>query len=464
VGGCLTHRLGILGSDVAASLTDTFAIDGASQPCLRTATYPAALYSGGTTWVAWEAWNGSARVPTVAGYHNATGYWTDIEAVGVSPLVDDDHGTPAICMDDEGYLHVFYGNHNTAQQYSSTQYPAASPGVGSLWAIREPIAGEYTYPHPVAVGSDIYLFVRKYDSGSTNYPLYLRKTATLAAGVATWNAHVELVDFGASTRFYMGTALKNGTDIWIVATKGAEPDTLREHVYLFVYDTTTGAVKNHDGSFSTASGSLPVALASADTNYRLFTHSGGNNEGGAPSLCFDSNGDPHILFKDGSGNPNGSYAVKHIMRSGGSWTAPTTITTVDNRFNCPTLVPLAGGKVEAWYPLDPLAAYDRFGNIVRQERSGGGTWGSEQTIIAAAAVGLGNPSTVLDGLASARVIYSEAINDATDAAAGDLKMYLYGSGGTIPYVQASDPDTSTETLQLNTENLQLNTEDLTLGV
>lgn len=444
-----------------ASNDDEFALDGANQPVLGTATYPASLYDGDKTWVAWEAWGGTGRVAKVAGYDNATGYWTDIYGVGANPLVDDDHGPPAICIDDEGHLHVFYGNHNTDQRYSSTQYPVASPGAGSLWAIRDPIAGAYAYPHPVAVGSDIYLFVRKF-VGSGTYDLYLRKTATLASGVATWNSEVAVVSFGASTRFYMGTVLKSGSDIWIVATKGAEPDTAREHVYLFVYDTATGEVKNHDDSFSVASGSLPVDLAEADANYRLFTHSGGNDEGGAPSLCFDSNGDPHILFKDGTGT---SYAVKHIMRSAGTWTSPVTVSTVDNRFNCPTLVALPLGKVEAWYPLDPTASYDRFGNMVRRERDSGGTWGSEQTVMTAGSDGLGNPTSVLDGEPEARVVFSEAVNDATDAAAGNLRLYLFGSDGAIPYEQEPEaPPSSTETLQLNAENLQLNGEDLTLGV
>lgn len=417
-------------------LVEYFANTGATIPFLGPALYPSALYDSGsdTTWLGFEGWDGTKRLAQVTSYDHSTGYWSDIVAAGFSPLTDDDHGTPALCLDDEGYLHAFHGSHNTDQQYSSTRWAVTgSPGDGSMWAIRAPIAGTYTYPHPVSVGSDIYLFLRKYISANPKYPLYLRKTASLVAGEATWNAEVALVDFGDDTRFYMGTVLKSGTDIWIVATKADDTDTFREHVYLFIYDTTTGAIKNHDASTSVASGSLPIDLTTADSDFRLFTHSGGNDDGGAPSLRFDTNGDPHILFKDGTGS---SYAVKHIMKTGGSWTSPTTIATVDSRYNCPILVQRPGGAMEAWYALDPDDAFTRFGNMVRRTRSSGGTWGAEQTILEADTVGLGNPTGVLDGDAGARVIFAECLDSPLDSGAGDLKMYLYGNAGLVSYEAA----------------------------
>ena len=62
---------------------------------------------------------------------------------------------------------------------------------------------------------------------------------------------------------------------------------------------TTGAVKNHDGSFSVAAASLPVTLTQADAHFKLFDS--GSNQGDLPSYDFDSNGDTHLLYGDGSG-------------------------------------------------------------------------------------------------------------------------------------------------------------------
>jgi hypothetical protein len=414
--------------------TNFVANNGANQPIGGPAFGNAAVYSSGMTWMAWESWNGSTRIPMISGYDNSSGYWDNRTAVGISALVDDDHGLPAVCIDDEGHLHVFYGSHATNQRHSSSVAPVADNS--NLWRVNADIAGEYTYPHPVPIGADIYLLLRKTIAASTKMPLVLCKTASLTSGVATWNSEVTLVDFGTDSRFYMGTVEANGTDIWIVATNADYNDTAREHVYLFVYDTATGAVKNHDNSFSVASGSLPVTESDANTNYRLFTHSGGNDEGGAPALCFDTAGDPHVLFKDGTGT---SYAVKHIKRTSGTWDSPVTVATVSSRFNCPVLVPLSGARVEAWYPLGP----DRFGNMTRRERDSGGTWGDEINIVTAASDGLGNPNKVLSGVADARVVFSECVGDATDASAGNLRTYLYGTGGLIPYQQEVEVNSGT---------------------
>jgi hypothetical protein len=446
-------------------LTDFFANNGATQPHLGTAVYPAALHDSANdlTWFGTEAWNGTTRFAQVTGYDHSTGYWTAIAGVGPIALVDDDHGTPALCLDHEGHLHAFYGSHHTDQHHSSTNAPIAGASMSGLWRINQPITGaEYTYPHPIAVSSGIKLLMRKRISASTKMVLAVVPTTALSAGVATWGTEVTLVDFGADSAFYIGTTLKVGTSIHIVATKADYADTKREHVYYFIYNTATGAVTNHDGSYSVASGSLPITLANADANCRLFTHSGGNDEGGAPALCFDTTGDPHVIFKDGTA---GSYTVKHIKRTAGTWSSPVTVSTVESRYNCPVLAPLPGDWVEAWYPLDPNALFTRFGNMVRRLRSSAGTWSAEQTIVEADTVGLGNPTVVLDGHADARVMFSENLDSALDSGAGGLRSFVYGDGGLIPYVAApADIDTVTHTLQLNADNLQLNGEDLTLGV
>jgi hypothetical protein len=426
-------------ASAGSGATDFVSNNGANQPNLSVANYPAATYASGITWMGWESWNGSVRIPQVTGYKHATGYFTDIEAVGISALVDDDHGTPVLCLDHEDHLHAFYGSHHTDQLHSSTMAPV---GDDLTWRVNAPITGsEYTYPHPILVGSSIYLLLRKRIAASTKMQVVLRKTATLSDGIATWDSELTLIDLGTDSICYMGTAEVVGTDIHLVLTKADYADTIREHIYYFVYDTATGAVKNHDGSASVASGSLPVTLAQANADFRLFTHSGGNDDGGMPALCFDTSGDPHVIFKDGTGS---SYAVKHIKRTSGTWDSPITVSTVDNRYNCPVLVPLAAGEVEAWYALDPGGAFTRFGNMVRRIRSAAGTWGTEQTIVAAGSDGLGNPSPVRNGQIEARVMFSENIDDPTNASAGGLRTYLYGSGGLIPY-QATPPATNSGT-------------------
>lgn len=425
------------GGSVAAGsdLDDFFSDDGATVPWYGNSVNPPALYDSGsdTSWFAWEGWNGSARVVETVGLDHATGYWSEIVAAGVSPLVDDDHGNPAICLDDDGHLWAFYGGHASDLLISSTRWAVTgAPGDGSMWAVRAPIAGDYSYPHPVVVGSTIYLFMRD-DTTTTRRKIGL-STITPSAGVGTPSAPTEIVDFGASTWAYLGTAFKVGTDIHFVVTKADDGDTIREHVYYFVYKTATGAVENHNSSVSIASGSLPVDLAEANADFRLFAHSGGNG-GSTPALCIDTSGDPHVLFSDGSGS---SYALKHIKRTAGSWSSPVTVATLDAQFGSFAVVPLSGGRVEAWYGLDPGSLWGRDGNMTRRERSSASVWGGAQTILAAGPNALSRPAMVLNGHADARVVFCEVAEDDLDASAGGLRTYVYGAGGLIPYEAAPD--------------------------
>lgn len=434
MGGALTRRLGLAGQAVL-SLDDYFANNGATTPWYGDANYPVATYhsASNTTWFAWEGWDGAARIAYVTSLDHSTGYWSPIIEACPTPLVDDSHGNPSICIDDEGHLHVFYGSHNSTQFHSSTRWDVTgAPGVGSLWALREPLVGEYTYPHPCLIGTNIHLLLRKTISASTKAPLVVFSTTALVAGLATWAAEKTLVDLGTDSRFYAGPAFVVGTDIHLVATRADYADTVREHLYYFIYDTVTGAVKNHDASVTVASGSLPVALAQANSDFRLFTHSGGNDDGGIPVFCFDTNGDPHVVFKDGAGS---AYDIKHIKKTAGTWSSPVTVATADGHRTAFGLVPVSGARVEFWYVLDPGASWPlNNGNIVRKVRSSAGVWGNEHTVLTADTVGLADPSAVLNGHADARVVWSERAADDLDTSAGDLRTYVYGDGGLIPYL------------------------------
>jgi hypothetical protein len=314
--------------------------------------------------------------------------------MGRSVLVDDDHGNPVIVLDHEDHLHAFYGAHATDMKHSSTRWPEGGTALdGSKWDVRAPIAGNYTYPHPVMVSSTMHLFMRKTTS-STQHPLILYKTSALADGVATWGSELSMVDFGADSRVYQGTAVLVGTDIHFVCAKADGADSIRQHVYYFVYDTATGALENHDGSVSTASGSLPVSLATANASYRIFEHTGGNG-GYVPVLAFDTNGDPFVALSDGSG---ASYDAKVMKRSSGTWGSPETVANMPTRFSGFALGALASGRMELFY---------RSGGAMRTERSSGGTWGSAQTILADGAVQVGVPNIVRNAHADARVSFCE---------------------------------------------------------
>lgn len=428
---------------------DYVANDGATVPWIGSGLTTPAFYDAtlGKTFMSWEAFVNDARSQQIAIYDHASGYWSDIEGMGVMPIADDSHGSPGIVLDDEDYLHAFYGSHNTNMRYSSTRWAVGGAEVeGSHWIIRPEIAGEYTYPHPVMVGDTIYLFMREWLPGSTSAPLVLYKTTALAGGVATWGSEETLVTFSTNSRFYMGDAILNGTDIWIVATNADFNDTARKGVYLFILDTTDGSLRNYDGSLDTAAGSLPIGITISNASHRIFDH--GSNQGEIPAACFDTTGTFHICFLDGTGT---SYAIKHVSITSGVLSSVTTIATIKASIGSGgfvevmALVPLAGGEIELWYPEDEAEAWNYGGNMTRRVRSAGGVWGSAETILTATTNALARPSAVVNGHADARVVFTEITQSESDSGAGGLKVYLWGASGFVGYQQApaAPPPSST---------------------
>ena len=414
----------LLGSAAGGPAGDAwFAEDGATWPIYGTATWPSATYDSGgdRTWIVWEGWNQDSRTTEITSYGHAAGTWSDVYVAGVVPLSDDDHGVPSLCIDGDGYLHVFYGGHNTDLRISSSR----SPNDASAWR-RDTLAGTYTYPKPSVVGSAIYLFLRKFIFPSS-YTLVLRKTGAIVNGEPAWGAEQSIVHFGASSRFYGGVNIIDGTDIHIVATKSPGSDTERKHVYHFIYDTTTGNVSNAEGDTTIASGDLPVDLTEADADFRVVEQS--TTEGNTPAFCIDSAGDYHIVYIDGDGT---DWDVKHVTFTSGSWSSPETVVslTSESRFLALILVALSGGAIELYHTEDSAGSWARGGNMIRRERSGAGSWGSPTTILNADPYALDEPSAVRDGHTNLRAIFPEISNDSA-AEAGDLKLRGYGAGGFV---------------------------------
>lgn len=417
--------------------------NGATVPWIGGGLTSPAIHDAGLgiTFMSWEAWTG-VRSQLVTSLDHATGYFSAIEGMGVSPLVNDDHGTPGIVLDHQGHLHGFYGAHGNLggnMRHSSTRWPwDGTPLPGSKWAVRAEVSGEYTYPRPIMVGSTMYLIMRGVDGGDdSNQPLTLRKTSALSDGVATWGSEEKLVDFGTDSRFYMGSALLNGTDIWIVACRSDGNDTTRKGVYLFILDTMDGSIRNYDGSTDTASGSLPINLTLANSDYRIFDH--GSNRGDIPAACFDTSGDFHVVFLDGTGI---NFALKHVSVSSGVLSSPATIDTIKaatdvaGYVEATALVALAADEIELWYPEDEAEAWANGGNMTRRIRSAGGVWGAARTVLRARNKALARPTPVVNGIADARVAFCEIQQGSTDAMAGGLKIYLWGAKGFVRYRQA----------------------------
>ena len=382
------------------------------------------------TLVTWQmVGNGSEKGAQIAAYDHATGTWSERYKVGTfTGLADDDHGGTSLCQDADGYFYVFFGSHDSFQRWSTSN----APNDISAWTQQSSITGEQTYPRARFVGSKIFLFLRN-DTTATGSPgagwnlATALRQATPSGGAATFGSMSNLVALDADSRAYGGTLIVVGSDIHWVGTRADAADTARKHVYYFVYKTATGALENHDGSVSTASGSLPINLTTANTSYRLFDHGAGRGE--IPAMCFDSAGDPHVVFADNGGSGS-SFVLKHIKRTAGTWSSPVTVDNLIAQFpgigfvTTYSVVAGAAGTVEAWY-------MGSGGSKVRRIRSSSGTWGAAQTIVPSGANHISGNQPVIDGVPELRTIFCEASGSFTDAGAVLSKRYGYGDGGAI---------------------------------
>lgn len=409
--------LGVAGGVVPGDLADYFANVGATRNFYGLATYPAVIHdSTGITRAFFEAWSGSKRVMRTISYDHSSGLFGQMRGLMIGALTNDEHGVPSGCEDHQGYIHVFGSSHSSAL-YHVVSDAAVSSDADPTYSISGTLGTAYSYPKPVAVNSGITLLARTYTGGS-NYPAIIRKTTALSGGVATWGSETSWVDFGASSRAYLGNTVLRSGIIHVVAAMSDGGDTYRKGVYYFKIDPATFSISNFDGSTTVAIGSLPINLATADANFRVYDH--GSNSGQIPSLGFDVSGNPHILFNDGSGS---SWTLKHIYHNGTSWSSPLSVSTVANRYGRGGISPLPGGDVELHYGD---ANHDW-----KMRLWSAGSLGTAQTILANGGDPLSEmtcPPSANDDL---RVFATESAANESDVLAGGLRFYGYGDSGLI---------------------------------
>lgn len=423
--------------------------DGGTMPFYGIATYPPGAYDAltDTTWFVWESYSPSngLRGIRIRGYDHTAESWLPARSIATHPLVDDDHGVPSVCVDDEGHIHVFGGCHNSDVFHWSSD----APGDHTAWTLQHTFSGDYSYPHPVLVGTALWLILRETDTPGSKMPAVYFTTSALAAGVPTWGSENPLVDLGADSRVYVGTTIVDGTDVHFTATRANFADSSRQHAYHFVLDTTTGDVRNTSGSVTIDAGDLPVDLTEANTSFRVHAHTGGNF-GTLPSIAFDSSDVLHMVFADGASEP---VAIKHTRFTAGAWTTPAaTGATTDIgddgvHVSDPILVALAAGEMAVFYSEDTGADWDWGGNVRRVVRSSGGTWGSSELIAEAVDRAYHQICAVTYAHEDARVMIAQRAQTDADTEGFDFKVYAYGDAG---FLYADEP---TVTLSLTTNGL-----------
>ncbi|PCK81225.1 BNR-4 repeat-containing protein [Rhizobium sophoriradicis] len=405
---------------------DWFANDGCAYPWYGYATYPPVLYDATTNTVlaTYQAWNGADPRLTNAARIDMSTHVRTVTLAGNNNIVDDAHGVPSICVDHQGWSHIFYGPHNGQFSLSSTDQVVTASGAFTWSEKANLISTEKTYPHPVPLGDKIYLFGRRRNVGATKMPLALT-IGTPSAGAISWATQRDVVDLGTGSRVYLGYVKVQGTKIHLTVTMADYNDTFRRDLYHFIYDSATDSISNLDGSVTVAAGSFPVTITQANASFRTLDQSAPYNT--SPATIITDAGVVYQVYNltdTGTGLTTDHYRV---YTPGSGWSSTDNLGNVLAGVTG-SLYLNADGSLDYYYVRDPGDLWGIGGNIYRKVRSSGGVWGSEELIRAATDFALHGLSPVYQGNANCKVAFAEHTqSEATES--GALKMFVYGDGG-----------------------------------
>jgi hypothetical protein len=161
-----------------ADPVDNFADNGFAKP-VSTLQHPNAEYFNGVTYMAYQ---GPHEDPYVCAYNHKSGQWSGPFKAGTSQLGKtpdptdrdkvDNHGRPALLVDNDGYIHLIFGGHGGLSSLGNNLL--GTPGSGrqmhvvsknpediSSWEVLDNITPFGTYSQFVKMADgDIYLFYR----------------------------------------------------------------------------------------------------------------------------------------------------------------------------------------------------------------------------------------------------------------------------------------------------------------
>ena len=379
-----------------------FAKNGVSQP-FNFICYPSALCYNGVTYIVWQ---GDSLCPYAISYTHSSDVWAAAVKVSNIHLTDDDHGAPAICIDNDKKLHVFFGCHDNNIEHAKAD---DAESIAAWTAQADPTANS-TYPKCVSSGANIYLFYRKIVS-ETNKKQCLKVSADNGAN---WGAEADIIDFSSNTWIYMGhVELVSGKIhmAWCYAAISATP--IRLNIYHAYYNTADSKMYAMDGT------DLGTTIDKTEADASCLVVDTGSEGTNHPALHVDGSGYPWIIYVQGSGT---TWSLYHTRWTGAAWTTPVEITKTDNRFNYADFIITSTTNVDAYVTTKGEAG--RGGEIERFNWDGT-SWTKKEIILAEtfARRPLNSPMVPVNFNSEIKLVFCQV--DIEDYDTTDLKVYSY---------------------------------------
>ena len=228
-------------------------IDGGFKQLIHLSS-PEILYNGGNLILPYQASDGNIRVKIID--TSALSVTADY-IVGVDPIPNDAHGTPAIIKYGQFYVLV-YGSHSS----TGILRVAYSTDLKN-WTIYDfPLSGNFTYPQLfVWTDGNLYLFIR--DSVSATQTVWRLYKCTDITNPSSWSFLDTIVNEGDGYAPYAKIRVESGRLIvaWGRYNYGTGAD---DNLLMCAYSDDLVTWKNMDGT--------PVTLPLNSSNSLLYTH------------------------------------------------------------------------------------------------------------------------------------------------------------------------------------------------
>lgn len=341
--GCNHKSRVIHNVDVNNKKVDYFANNGFGN-AVAIVQHPAGVYHKGITYVAYQ---GPLEDPYVASYNHTTKEWKGPFKAGVSQMGKnpnrkkkiDNHGKPAILIDDADYIHIAFGGHGGTPEdgknplgnhhYGKNLHAVSKKPLDiSEWETLDNISLFGTYSQFVKMDNgDIYLFYRHGAHRSDwVYQKSIDNGVTFKAPVS-FLKHKRRTNIEAEDSWYPWVSKGNGDDI-IVAfdyhicrdnkntqdARGHIPE--RHNVYYMVFNTETGIWKN----VKNESLKMPLTKETADKKTLVSAIPDDWTFQGITDV--DPNGNPHVCIlvgPDVGEDRSGPKRMQHFRWDGEVW-------------------------------------------------------------------------------------------------------------------------------------------------
>ncbi len=428
---------GSLSDDLKKGTVNYFAENGFGKP-LSTLQHPAGEYYQGVTYMSYQ---GSHEDPYVCSYNHRTKEWVGPIQAGTSALgnfitptdpdVIDNHGRPAMIVDNQGYIHIFFGGHGGHFFLGSnplgfigsgkqTHVVSKNPGDISSWEILDNISPFGTYSQLMKMSNgNIYLFYRH---GSHRSDWVYQKSTDNGR---TFDSPVSIIKHkkqsGNSSVYdaWYAWFQEGPVDTVVVAFNYhpcANPDhsSLRVNSYAMKMNTADDSWENAKGEKL----NMPLTKESADLSALIFDSEGKGTRLGTSGA--DTEGIIYAYFRHSSKEP---FLLYHRW-NGKAWQT-SKIKESGYKFNDGDFVLEGKEKIQFLFSL-------RNGSLEEigwwDSNDNGINWKKENSFFSSAHSKFVMSALIRNAHPDARVIVGEIPDNPIGLYS---KLYLYGEAGSI---------------------------------